>query len=231
MDESIKQLSLTKRQREIFDFLREKIIHRGYGPTVREIGTHFEIRSPNGVMCHLKALEKKGLIIRESNMSRAIQLVETTHTGNTLRMLGTAFSGNSMQPAVSSEQRVDFGELFDSGTCECLQVEGTEFTSLGIDDGDYLIVNRELPGEPGSLVAALNDRHSLTLRRIQEEGQQPAPAISADDGDQTRQVLGPVVGLFRRFHPEPLSPKPQTATKKTNGAERSNGHSKRTEAR
>ena len=50
---------LTERQREIYDFIKSKIESRGYGPTVREIGLAFEIRSPNGVMCHLKALEKK----------------------------------------------------------------------------------------------------------------------------------------------------------------------------
>ena len=65
-----KKISLTRRQREIYEFLRDKIINRGYGPTVREIGQHFDIRSPNGVMCHLKALERKGLISREQNMSR-----------------------------------------------------------------------------------------------------------------------------------------------------------------
>ena len=51
---------LTKRQRIVFDFIRDKIQNRGYGPTVREIGEQFHIKSPNGVMCHLKALEKKG---------------------------------------------------------------------------------------------------------------------------------------------------------------------------
>ena len=66
---------LTERQREIYDFIKSKIDSRGYGPTVREIGLAFEIRSPNGVMCHLKALEKKGLILREGFSARAIQLV------------------------------------------------------------------------------------------------------------------------------------------------------------
>ena len=68
--------ALTPRQREIYNFIRSKIQGRGYGPTVREIGLHFQIKSPNGVMCHLKALQKKGLIHREPNMSRAIQLLE-----------------------------------------------------------------------------------------------------------------------------------------------------------
>ena len=64
--------ALTPRQREIYNFIRSKIQGRGYGPTVREIGLNFQIKSPNGVMCHLKALQKKGLIHREPNMSRAI---------------------------------------------------------------------------------------------------------------------------------------------------------------
>ena len=65
---------LTRRQLEVYKFIRDKIRSRGYGPTVREIGAQFDINSPNGVVCHLKALEKKGLITREPNMSRAIQL-------------------------------------------------------------------------------------------------------------------------------------------------------------
>src|SRR6185436_14589710 len=65
---------LTDRQKDVYEFVRDKIRNRGYGPTVREIGDQFGISSPNGVMCHLKALEKKGLITREPNMSRAIQL-------------------------------------------------------------------------------------------------------------------------------------------------------------
>ena len=65
---------LTKRQASVYDFIRDKIVNRGYGPTVREIGERFDISSPNGVMCHLKALEKKGLIRRVPNKSRAIEL-------------------------------------------------------------------------------------------------------------------------------------------------------------
>ncbi|MGE3808745.1 MAG: LexA family protein, partial [Gemmataceae bacterium] len=69
---------LTDRQREIYDFIREKIETRGYGPTVREIGESRtpKIKSPNGVMCHLKALEKKGLIKRTGFRARAIELVD-----------------------------------------------------------------------------------------------------------------------------------------------------------
>ena len=66
---------LTRRQSEIYEFLVERI-GTGVPPTVREIGKRFEIGSPNGVMCHLKALEKKGYITREAVLSRSIRLVQ-----------------------------------------------------------------------------------------------------------------------------------------------------------
>ena len=69
-------IKLTERQRQVYEFIRDRIDARGFGPTVREIGSAFGIRSPNGVMCHLKALERKGLIKRENNRSRAISLTE-----------------------------------------------------------------------------------------------------------------------------------------------------------
>ena len=68
---------LTARQQEILDLITERIVNRGYGPTVREIGSLTGIRSPNGVMCHLKALEKKGHIRRTAHAARGIELVDS----------------------------------------------------------------------------------------------------------------------------------------------------------
>src|SRR5829696_9919822 len=85
---------LTERQKDVYEFIRGKIRNRGYGPTVREIGDNFEISSPNGVMCHLKALEKKGLITREPNMSRAIQLTEAYREERGMPLVGQIAAGN-----------------------------------------------------------------------------------------------------------------------------------------
>src|SRR5271166_5302608 len=98
---------LTSRQREIYDFIKDKIESRGYGPTVREIGLAFEIRSPNGVMCHLKALEKKGLIQREGFSARAIRIVDHHPAGSSLPLLGLVAAGSPVQ-AVAQEDRLDF---------------------------------------------------------------------------------------------------------------------------
>ena len=102
---------LTDRQKAVYQFIREKIRQRGYGPTVREIGAHFRISSPNGVMCHLRALEKKGLIDREPNMSRAITLAtEGTEWGG-LPLAGRIAAG-VLHEAVEQNERIDFGHLF-----------------------------------------------------------------------------------------------------------------------
>lgn len=191
--------NLTKRQREIYEFLQDKIVNRGYGPTVREIGDHFEIRSPNGVMCHLKALEKKGLIHRESNMSRAICLADAAPKKFSLPLIGTAMSGKPIRTAVSSDEQIEFAPMFAGNEKACIKVQGAAFEPLGIADGDYIIVSRHDEGVVGSLVAALDERHRVTLHRIQEDGRQLAAAISGVPTTATRQVLGIVVGIIRQF--------------------------------
>src|ERR1700722_12011723 len=117
--------SLTDKQRLVYEFIRDKIRHRGYGPTVREIGTHFNIASPNGVVCHLKALEKKGLITREPNMSRAIQLAAENIEDRSLPLYGQIAAG-VLHEAVEQDERVDFQLLFDASDKDLfvLKVEG-----------------------------------------------------------------------------------------------------------
>src|SRR5204863_8662717 len=102
--------TLTDRQREIYDFIREKIESRGYGPTVREIGLAFGIKSPNGVMCHLKALEKKGMIKREGFSARAIELIGHRFGYLGLPMLGTVAAGKPTQ-AVENPEMLNFNDL------------------------------------------------------------------------------------------------------------------------
>ena len=104
---------LTERQREIYDHIRHLIETRGYGPTVRDIGDHFHIQSPNGVMCHLKALEKKGQIIRKEGKARAIDWSIIIP----VRRLSFPFSATSPVGALNiqaepNDERLNFGDLF-----------------------------------------------------------------------------------------------------------------------
>ncbi len=105
---------LTQRQQDVYKFIREKIRGRGYGPTVREIAEHFDINSPNGVVCHLKALVKKGFISREPNMSRAIQLIAEPIEERGMPLAGRIAAG-VLHEAIEQDERVDFDAMFNPG--------------------------------------------------------------------------------------------------------------------
>src|SRR6516165_8692891 len=130
--------ALTSRQREIYNFIRSKIQGRGYGPTVREIGNQFHIKSPNGVMCHLKALQKKGLIHREPNMSRAIQLLDdpTMARPGGLKLLGRIAAGHPIE-AVEQADELDFHDWEGADDKFALKVTGDSMIDEHIADGDF----------------------------------------------------------------------------------------------
>lgn len=160
---------LTKRQQEIYDFVKDCIQSRGYGPTVREIGTEFGIKSPNGVMCHLKALEKKSYISREENMSRAIQLAEPLSFQKTaLPLLGSIAAGSPVL-GVEDTEEIDFADLFEGEELFVLQVRGESMIEDHICPGDYVIVRRQDTARDGEIVVALVEGMETTLKRFYRE--------------------------------------------------------------
>lgn len=204
-----KKITLTKRQREIYEFLRDKIVNRGYGPTVREIGVHFDIRSPNGVMCHLKALERKGLISREQNMSRAIQLADSPQNRLSVSLLGSAIVNGPLQASLSSEESVSFSNLFAGSDMVCVRIEGSGYSALNLTNGDFLLISRDAPVQPGCHVAALDDRHALIICVVQEGSSHLMPVTPGAYPSATRQVLGVITGVIRKFKvPQAPAPAP-----------------------
>ena len=193
--------NLTGRQRAIYEFIRDRIINRGFGPTVREIGGHFGISSPNGVVCHLKALEKKGLIHREQRMSRAITLADATQAKRTsLPMAGQVAAG---VPVLAEEQCewVDFGSLFDSDSHFCLKVRGESMVDAQIADGDYAIVRKQETARNGEIAVVLVDDEA-TLKRFYRDGNmirlEPANTVMEPIYVADAKVLGVLVGVIRR---------------------------------
>jgi len=194
---------LTSRQREVYEFIREKIRHRGYGPTVREIGLAFDISSPNGVMCHLKALEKKGLITREPNMSRAIQLVEESVSERGLPLRGRIAAG-TLHEAVERNEWIDVGEMFAASDMFALEVSGDSMIDDAIADGDYVIVRKQSTADRGQIVVALlPEENETTLKRwypehnrirLQPSNPQMKPIYVKD-----ARVQGVVVGVVRKL--------------------------------
>jgi repressor LexA len=192
---------LTKRQKSVYEFIRDKIRNRGYGPTVREIGLQFDISSPNGVMCHLKALEKKGLITREPNMSRAIQLAAEPIDQRGLPLAGRVAAG-VMHEAIEQTERVDFDAMFNRKNMFVLEVSGDSMIDAQISDGDYVVIHKQRVAQPGQIVVAQTEDGEATLKRWFPEANrirlEPANASMKPIYVKDARVLGVLVGVVRK---------------------------------
>ena len=195
--------NVTKRQQAVYKFIRQRIRNRGYGPTVREIGAHFDISSPNGVVCHLKALEKKGLIVREPNMARAIRLATEPAHLRGLPLAGRIAAG-VLHEAVEQTERVDFETMFDSNNKNLfvLEVHGDSMIDDQIADGDYVIVRKQKTARRGQIVVALTEENEATLKRWFPEKNrirlEPANARMKPIYTRNARIAGVVVGVVRK---------------------------------
>jgi repressor LexA len=195
---------LTERQKEIYDFIEEKIDGRGYGPTVREIGSAFKIRSPNGVMCHLKALEKKGLIRKERGAARAIQLVDRRPPSFVLPLFGKVAAGQPLPAIEQADDRLELDSLFGGPGRFALKVKGDSMIEDHIQEGDYVVIRRQETAENGEPIVAMID-NEVTLKRfyreaghirLQPSNEKLSPII-VDDSHEIR-ILGVLVGVLRK---------------------------------
>jgi len=194
--------NLTARQREVFEFIRDLITNRGYGPTVREIGDQFGISSPNGVMCHLKALEKKGLITREPNMSRAIQINEEYKEEKGMPLVGFIAAGN-LTEAIEQGDRFEFEDWFPQRKNQfALKVKGDSMIEAQISEGDIVICRRARTAHKGDIVVAMTDDGDATLKYWFPEANrvrlQPANSSMKPIYSKSAQVLGVVTGVVRK---------------------------------
>lgn len=197
---------LTARQKEVFDFICSQIRTQGFSPTVREIGERFDIKSPNGVVCHLKALEKKGLIKRQQHKSRAITVVENQLNG--LQVKGTMTSAGKKQDIETENPRIDFQMLFGMlGEIEryVLQFQGDSMIDSQIRDGDFLVIESRKIAENGEIVVINDGTHErlyhffqLSSKIMLKPGNNQFPPIYAQEVD----IRGVVIGVVRSFNQE-----------------------------
>lgn len=192
---------LTDRQQNVYDMIRDLIVKRGYGPTVREIGEHFGIKSPNGVMCHLRALERKGLIRRSPNKSRAIELtLAADRNGHSLPMAGMVAAGPTTL-AFEQNDRVDFSEMLFRDDRFILRVSGDSMIDAHITDGDFVVIQKQSTAEPGQMVVAQTPEGEATLKYWYPESDcirlQPAHPSMDPIYVKDAQVIGIAVGVVR----------------------------------
>ena len=196
------QKTLTQRQKVIFKFIRSTIEDRGFGPTIREIAEEMEFRSPNGVICHLTALEKKGLITRTNNKSRSIVLTdEATEELNGFPLAGRVAAGALME-AIEQTDRIDVSKLWPKKGTYVLEVEGNSMIDAQIASGDYVIVKRRHTADPGDIVVARVDGEATLKYWHPEKNRirlQPANKRMKPIYSKHAKVIGVVVGVIRKY--------------------------------
>jgi repressor LexA len=199
--------SLTERQANVFEFIKDRVLTRGYGPTVREIGEQFKISSPNGVMCHLRALERKGLLRRvrkhDRAVARAIELApEITAEERGMPLAGTVAAGLTTL-AFEQSERVDFGQMFSKKNLFALKVKGDSMIDAHISDGDYVVIKKQRTAQAGQMVVAQTPEGEATLKYWHPEAHrirlQPANSSMQPIYVKDASVLGVVVGVVRNM--------------------------------
>jgi repressor LexA len=200
-------LPLTKRQREILDYLSEFIQQHGYAPSLEEIGRRFNLSSLATVHKHLTNLQEKGFIRRAWNRSRSVELVQARVGGRAIELplLGFVAAGAPIE-AVASDETIGVPEgLVGKRDSYVLQVKGDSMIDEQIRDGDFVIVEDRKSADNGEMVIALVDGLDVTLKKLYRENDQirlqpanPAMQPIMLDADSV-QVQGVVVGVMRKY--------------------------------
>jgi repressor LexA len=220
---------LTERQEKILSFIKKSIVEQGYPPTIREIGEFFGIRSTNGVNDHLKALERKGYLLRGELKSRALSVIDGGKARTTsfpkkrelsvagggevaeIPVVGKVAAGAPIlaQENITDHVRIDSMLLGDSGKrIFALRVSGDSMIGDGIFDNDYIFVRKQLAAEAGEIVVVMIEDEA-TVKRYYPEGDrirfQPSNPrlkpiyVNRDDFRET-QIIGVVVGVYRKMN-------------------------------
>ncbi len=205
---------LTDRQRQALDYITDCLTARGYPPTLREIGEHMGIRSTNGVNDHLKALERKGYLVREELKSRALRPVDVREPREDIEIdiLGRVAAG---APILAEENVIDrvVVDRYFLGAVRAkdvfgLVVRGQSMIDDGIFDGDYIFVRKQSSAETGEIVVVLIDGEATCKRffleadrvRLQPANSAMEPIYVNRSEFRSVDILGKVVGVYRRMH-------------------------------
>jgi repressor LexA len=204
-------MDLTKRQQEIFDFIRKYSAKYGYPPTVRDIGKAVGLASSSTVHAHLANLEKIGLLRRDPSKPRAIELLDRA-VGNAvgsvrgivrpgLPLLGSVAAGQPILAEANIEDYVAVPELAGGGDGEyLLRIRGDSMKDAGILEGDFVVVRSQDTAQDGDIVVALLGEDATVKRFFRESDHirlQPENASMEPIRSREVKVLGRVVGLLR----------------------------------
>ena len=206
-------MAITKRQHQVYEFIRRFVEERGYSPSFEEIGRGLRLNSLATVHKHICNLEKKGLLKRDYNRSRSIDLLplrsraraaRVAGEGATLPLVGRIAAGRPVE-ALETPETISLADITGSKQVYVLQVTGASMQDEHIVDGDYVLVEKSSSARDGEIVVALVEGSETTLKRFYREGEQvrlqPANAamppimVSA----AAVQIQGRVIGVLRKY--------------------------------
>jgi repressor LexA len=201
-------MHVTRRQKEILDFVTKHLDKKGYAPTIEEIGDEFGLSSLATVHKHLTNLQEKGLIKRAANRSRALELVATevkVHAVE-LPLLGRVAAGSPIEAIQGTETIFVPEDMVGRKETYVLQVKGDSMIEEQIRDGDYVIVESRKTANDGEMVIALLEEERVTLKKLYRENGgvirlQPANAEMSPifvDAEDVR-IQGVVIGILRKY--------------------------------
>jgi repressor LexA len=201
-------MDLTKRQQEIFDFIRKYSARYGYPPTVRDIGKAVGLASSSTVHAHLANLEKIGLLRRDPSKPRAIELLDRAVEsvrgivrGEGLPLVGSVAAGQPMLAEENIEEYVSVPEIAGGGDGEyLLRIRGDSMKDAGILEGDFVVVRSQDTAQDGDVVVALLGEEATVKRYFREADHirlQPENDALEPIRSKEVKVLGRVVGLLR----------------------------------
>ena len=206
-------MAITKRQRQVYDFIAEFVQRNQYSPSFEEIGEGLGLSSLATVHKHISNLEKKGLLNRDYNRSRSIDLLPpkgrlkqsmSVNSGTMVPLVGRIAAGQPIE-AVERAETISLADFTRSKEVFALEVRGESMQDEHILDGDHVLVEKTKVAHNGDIVVALVEGSDATLKRLYREGEnirlQPSNAkmkpiiVPAKDVA----VQGRVIGVLRKY--------------------------------
>lgn len=202
---------LTKRQKEVLNFIKEFMVKKGYPPTVREIGESLGLSSPATTFSHISQLEEKGYIRKNNSKNRALELLvkneflKENYDVVDVPLLGKITAGSPIEAIENPNEYFSLPAYLIPNNQEVftLKVSGESMINAGIYDGDIVIVQRQNVARNGEIVVAMNDENEVTLKtfykedgyfRLQPENNTMVPIIM-----KNVTILGKAIGLYRKI--------------------------------
>jgi repressor LexA len=206
-------MAITKRQRQVYDFIAEFVQRNNFTPSFQEIGDGLGLSSLATVHKHITNLQKKGLLTRDYNRSRSIDLLPpkgrlkqtmSVNTGMVLPLMGRIAAGQPIE-AIERPETISLADFVRSKDVFVLEVRGESMQDEHIVDGDYVLIEKTKIAHNGDIVVALVEGSDATLKRFYREGDkirlQPSnskmkpivvPAANVE-------VQGRVIGVLRKY--------------------------------